>query len=211
MHRIIKRAGLTPWQRTFQNMRSTRETELAEHFPMHVVTKWIGNTDSVAVQHYLQVTNDHFTKAADGQFDSDGFDIDGCRNVIVRGCHISSGDDGICFKGAAQAPAENILVENCTVFTSCNALKLGTDSQSGFRNVLARNLSSGAEVLATHCVIVMVAVDAAGKPSAVPKWRPASEDDKALAAYAQKLMELDKNIEQEIARYRDAAHLPATN
>jgi integrase len=76
MHRIIKRAGLTPWQRTFQNMRSTRETELAEHFPMHVVTKWIGNTDSVAVQHYLQVTNDHFTKAADGQFDSDGFDID---------------------------------------------------------------------------------------------------------------------------------------
>ncbi len=31
---------------------------------------------------------------------------------------------------------------------------------------------------------------------------------RALAAYAQKLMELDKNIEQEIARYRDAAHLP---
>jgi integrase len=39
MHRIIKKAGLTPWQRTFQNMRSTRETELAEHFPMHVVNK----------------------------------------------------------------------------------------------------------------------------------------------------------------------------
>ena len=73
-------------------------------------------------------------------WNNDGMDIDGCRNVIVRGCHISSGDDGICFKGAAQAPAENILIENCTVFTSCNALKLGTDSQSGFRNVLARNL-----------------------------------------------------------------------
>src|SRR5207249_2242264 len=76
MHRIIKKAKLTPWQRTFQNMRSTRETELAEHFPMHVVTKWIGNSDSVAVQHYLQVTNDHFTRAADGQFDGDGFEID---------------------------------------------------------------------------------------------------------------------------------------
>ncbi len=76
MHRIIKKAGLTPWQRTFQNMRSTRETELAEHFPMHVVNKWIGNTESVAVQHYLQVTNDHFNRAAQGEFDGDGFDLD---------------------------------------------------------------------------------------------------------------------------------------
>jgi integrase len=76
MHRIIKKAKLTPWQRTFQNMRSTRETELAEHFPMHVVTKWIGNSDSVAVQHYLQVTNDHFAKAKEEQFNGDGFDLD---------------------------------------------------------------------------------------------------------------------------------------
>ena len=76
MHRIIRRAGLTPWQRTFQNMRSTRETELAENFPMHVVNKWIGNTESVAVQHYLQVTKDHFDKAVKEQFDGEGFDLD---------------------------------------------------------------------------------------------------------------------------------------
>ncbi len=76
-------------------------------------------------------------------WNNDGIDIDGCRNVIVRKCHILSGDDGICFKGASQAPAENILVEDCTVFSSCNALKLGTDSQSVFRNVLARRLTLG--------------------------------------------------------------------
>src|SRR5207248_8424511 len=75
MHRIIKKAKLTPWQRTFQNMRSTRETELARHFEMHVVNKWIGNTESVAVQHYLQVTNDHFKNAV-SEFDGDSFDID---------------------------------------------------------------------------------------------------------------------------------------
>jgi integrase len=75
MHRIIKKAKLTPWQRTFQNMRSTRETELAEHFPMHVVNKWIGNTESVAVQHYLQVTNDHFERAV-SEFDGDGLELD---------------------------------------------------------------------------------------------------------------------------------------
>ncbi len=55
----------------------------------------------------------------------------------------------------------------------------------------------------------MVATDASGKPTPVPKWEPISDDDKALAAYAQKLMELDKNIEQEIARYREAAHIPS--
>jgi hypothetical protein len=33
MERIIKRAGLKPWPKLFQNLRSTRETELAEDFP----------------------------------------------------------------------------------------------------------------------------------------------------------------------------------
>ena len=97
------------------------------------------------------------------------------------------------------------------VTVHCQLIYTGNTSMHFSVDVLARKLSTGAEVLATHCVIVMVAVDAAGKPTPVPKWLPASEDDKALAAYAQKLMELDKNIEQEIARYRDAAHLPATN
>ena len=62
--KIIQRAGLTPWPKLFQNLRSTRETELAEEYPQHVACRWIGNTQSVAVKHYLQVTDEHFTKAA---------------------------------------------------------------------------------------------------------------------------------------------------
>lgn len=61
--RIIRSAGLKPWPKLFQNMRSTRETELAEVFPMHVVCAWIGNTQPVAVKHYLQVTSEHFERA----------------------------------------------------------------------------------------------------------------------------------------------------
>ena len=61
--RIIWKAGLKEWPKLFQNLRSTRETELAETFPIHVVTKWIGNSESVARKHYLQVTEDHYTKA----------------------------------------------------------------------------------------------------------------------------------------------------
>jgi len=63
LHRIIKRAGLEPWPKTFQNLRSTRETELAEDFPMHVVCKWIGNSEPVAAAHYLQLTDEHFERA----------------------------------------------------------------------------------------------------------------------------------------------------
>ena len=62
--KIIKRAGLTPWPKLFHNLRATRETELAETWPEHVVTKWIGHTTAVARKHYLQVTEDHFAKAA---------------------------------------------------------------------------------------------------------------------------------------------------
>jgi len=61
--KIIYRAGLTPWPRLFQNLRASRETELAEAFPIHVVAAWIGNTASVAMKHYLNVTEAHFEKA----------------------------------------------------------------------------------------------------------------------------------------------------
>jgi hypothetical protein len=74
---------------------------------------------------------------------NDGLDIDGCRRVIVRDCFINSEDDALCFKGASQRPMEDVLVENCRLYSSCNALKFGTDSQGDFRRVLARNLEVG--------------------------------------------------------------------
>ena len=54
---------MQPWPKLFQNLRSTRETELADDFPMHVVCQWIGNSQTIAAKHYLQVTADHFSKA----------------------------------------------------------------------------------------------------------------------------------------------------
>ena len=44
-------------------MRSSRETELVETYPVHVVTAWLGNTASVAAKHYLQTTEEPFDKA----------------------------------------------------------------------------------------------------------------------------------------------------
>jgi len=62
--RIIAKAGLKAWPKLFQNLRSTRETELTERWPEHVVCAWMGNSRPVARKHYLQVTEEHFEQAA---------------------------------------------------------------------------------------------------------------------------------------------------
>lgn len=64
-HRIIERAGLEPWPKTFVNLRSTRRTELQERFPSHVVNTWLGHSEKVAERHYLQVTDEHWGRAVD--------------------------------------------------------------------------------------------------------------------------------------------------
>ncbi len=68
--RIIQAAGLTPWPKLFHNLRSTRQTELSETYPSHVACEWIGNSEDVAQEHYLQVLDQHFAKAIDGGADS---------------------------------------------------------------------------------------------------------------------------------------------
>ncbi len=60
---MVEKAGLTVWPKLFQNLRSPRETELAEQYPVQVVCAWIGNSPTVAAKHYLQVTDEHFSKA----------------------------------------------------------------------------------------------------------------------------------------------------
>jgi hypothetical protein len=57
-------AGLTVWPKLWQNLRSTRQTELEDQFPTHVVCAWLGNSRAVAQKHYLQVTDEHYARAA---------------------------------------------------------------------------------------------------------------------------------------------------
>lgn len=64
MKRMIVRAGLEPWPKVFQNCRASRETELLETFPLHVVAAWMGHSPKIALLHYARVTDDHFDRAA---------------------------------------------------------------------------------------------------------------------------------------------------
>ncbi len=61
--KILRKAGVDPWPRLMQNLRSSRETELANEYPIQTVTAWLGNTPKVALENYLQVRDEDFTKA----------------------------------------------------------------------------------------------------------------------------------------------------
>ncbi len=63
LRRIIKRAGVEPWPRTWHNMRATRQSELASTYPLHTVCGWMGNTKAIAAGHYLQVTDADWQRA----------------------------------------------------------------------------------------------------------------------------------------------------
>jgi polygalacturonase len=76
-------------------------------------------------------------------YNNDGFDPDGCRNLIVRNCFFNTEDDAMCPKGGSNRMSENYLIENSTFLTTCNAFKIGTDTQGPFRNIIARNLILG--------------------------------------------------------------------
>ena len=63
--KIIKRAGLEPWPKLFQNLRSTRETELFKltNGNVKAVCSWLGNSPEVALKHYAQVTDSDMKSA----------------------------------------------------------------------------------------------------------------------------------------------------
>ncbi len=63
--KILKRAGVTPWPRLFQNLRASRETELMARYPAKDVSAWLGNSVPVAMRHYAMATDESFQAAAD--------------------------------------------------------------------------------------------------------------------------------------------------
>ncbi len=54
LERYVVKAGLTPWEKLFINLRSSRETELLAVYPAVDVCRWLGNTMAVAARYYAQ-------------------------------------------------------------------------------------------------------------------------------------------------------------
>ena len=61
--KVIRRAGVEPWPRLWHSLRASCESDLAQSFPLATVTKWLGNTPSVALRHYVDPTEAAFARA----------------------------------------------------------------------------------------------------------------------------------------------------
>jgi len=71
---------------------------------------------------------------------NDGIDIESCKNVFISNSSIYSDDDAICFKSSIEGlPVENAVVTNCILKSNCAAIKFGTNSVAGFKNITVSN------------------------------------------------------------------------
>ena len=91
------------------------------------------------VQTYDQCENvniNGITVQSDAYWNNDGIDISDCRNVVIEDCFVNSSDDGICLKSHNDTlGCDSIYITRCTVRSSASAVKLGSRSHGGFRNV----------------------------------------------------------------------------
>lgn len=73
-------------------------------------------------------------------YNNDGIDIDGCKNVVISDVVVDSDDDAIVLKSTSNKVCENVTITNSVVSSHCNALKLGTESNGGFKNIAISNV-----------------------------------------------------------------------
>ncbi|MFC4822418.1 acyl-CoA thioesterase [Dokdonella ginsengisoli] len=85
----------------------------------------------------------------------------------------------------------------------CKLIHTGNSSMHFAVDVVARDIKTSVERVATSCVISFVALDAPdGKPTAVPPWLPLNDEDRRLAEHARRLIEMSKAMEVEVGRFR---------
>ena len=90
------------------------------------------------MQHYLasdRVRIEGIRVFNRNNYNNDALDIDGCHDLVVHGMMADSDDDGITLKSTSPRLCENVRISDCVVSSHCNAVKLGTETNGGFRNI----------------------------------------------------------------------------
>jgi integrase len=68
---IVKRAGIGDYAKPFHTLRKCRETELAQQYPQHVVSEWIGHDITVSQDHYLRVPEELYAASPVSKLDTE--------------------------------------------------------------------------------------------------------------------------------------------
>jgi polygalacturonase len=97
------------------------------------------------VQTYDQCKNlnlDSITVDSRAFWNNDGIDVVDCDSTTISNCYIDAADDGVCLKSHDEKKiCQNIVIKNCTIRSSASAIKFGTASLGGFRNIRIKKIT----------------------------------------------------------------------
>ncbi len=116
---------------------------LLEGFTLHNSPFW--NVDPVWCENLI--VRDITIESPFHSPNTDGINIDACKNVLVEDCTVvSAGDDLFCLKAgrnedarAVGIPCENVVIRRCKALGDCNSggIVIGSEMSAGVRNILA--------------------------------------------------------------------------
>ena len=102
-----------------------------QHITLRNAASWVETYDQC-----FHLTIDSIRVDSKAFWNNDGIDIVDCGQVVVTGCFVDVADDGICLKSHDPAAAcTDVLIRDCTIRSSANAIKFGTVSRGGFRHI----------------------------------------------------------------------------
>ena len=79
---------------------------------------------------------------SDAFWNNDGIDIEDCKNVRITNSYVNAADDGICLKSNdPNSFCDQVYIANNTIRSSASAIKFGTASSGGFKNVTIEDIT----------------------------------------------------------------------
>jgi polygalacturonase len=81
----------------------------------------------------------------------DGIDISACKRVMIYGCTVNAGDDGICMKSSGASPdgpaLEDVVIAGCTVLRAHGGFVIGSNTDGGMHDIFVSDCAfSGTDV-----------------------------------------------------------------
>lgn len=129
-----------PNYNTYRKRPGTRPKLFYLHECKHIEIKHVKACSSAAwglsFELCSELTLDSLQVENRAYWNNDGIDISDCQDVCISNCYINSADDGICLKSHNRnAWNDRVSISNCHIISSASAIKFGTESIGGFRNV----------------------------------------------------------------------------
>ncbi|MCL2595262.1 MAG: glycoside hydrolase family 28 protein [Promicromonosporaceae bacterium] len=89
----------------------------------------------------VTIRNARIENPADA-INTDAIDIDSCSDVLIEGCALDVGDDGVTLKSGSGPdgvrvgiPTRNVAVRDCTIYASHGGIAIGSETAGGIENV----------------------------------------------------------------------------